>query len=486
MENLIDFGALWESAWFRISLVLLVLVPTLTIALNELSYRYGLRGREVGAPIQLLKNFVLPIIILTLAFRYLFSDYVSPDGTFIKIMETISWILVINVAIAIINRLFFEQAANTSWRGNVPQLFLDIFRVVIVAIGAAIVLSAIWDINIGSAITALGLGSFVIGLALQDTLGNLFSGIALVYERPFTVGDFIRINDHTGKVIEMNWRSIRMLTREQEMIVVPHLVAGQGTIVNLSRPVSTHRLQIHIGFAYEDAPNKVKSALRECTFATPGVLHDPPPEIKVIEYGDSSINYEIEFAIRDYGVREEVTDDLMTRLWYVAKRHDLNIPFPQMAIRPHSESLSAEEERHAEANAAVADLPSLLPVENEHLHELADQSEMQYFGAGETIISRGERTEALFIIMRGEVAMSFLNAQGQETEMTLLHRGEFFGEISMAGGRSSQLTVTAREDTQLLVLHPQQVIGMVDRNPYLAQELDAVLDARRSALQDQR
>ena len=482
METTIDFGQLWDQSWFRISLVLLLMVPTVIILLNELSYRYGLRGREIGTPIRVLKNVVMPIVILTLVVRYLFTDYVSADSIFIKVLETVSWILVINVAIAIINQLFFEQAGRSSWRGNVPQLFLDVFRVVVVAIGAAIVLSAIWNINLGSAITALGLGSFVIGLALQDTLGNLFSGIALVYERPFTVGDFVRINDYTGKVIEMNWRSIRMLTREKEMIVVPHLVAGQGTIVNLSRPVPTHKLQINIGFAYEDAPNKVKNALRECTYATPGVLHEPPPEIKVIEYGDSSINYEIEFAITDYGEREEVTDDLMTRLWYVAKRHDLNIPFPQVAIRPHGESLSAAEERNADVQTAVADLPSLLPVEPDNLQALSDQSEMLYFGAGETILRRGARNEALYIIMRGEVAMTFLDAQGRESEMNLLHRGEFFGEISLAGGRSSQLTVTARKDTELLVLHAQQVIGMVDRNPYLAQELDAVLEARRNTL----
>ena len=479
MEPQLDLSTLWAAPWFRVALALLLVVPTVVIVLNEVNYRMGLRGREVNAPIGMLKNVVLPIVVFTVALRYLFTDYVSPEGIFIRILETVSWILVINVAIAIINRIFFEQAVD-SWRGNVPQLFLDIFRVVIVAIGAAIVLSSIWDLNIGNAITALGLGSFVIGLALQDTLGNLFSGIALVYERPFSVGDFIRINDHTGKVIEMNWRSVRLLTREKEMIVVPHLVAGQGTIVNLSRPVSTHKLQIHIGFAYEDAPNKVKNALRECAYATPGVLRDPAPEIKVIEYGDSSINYEIEFAIRDYGVREEVTDDLMTRLWYVARRNDLNIPFPQMAIRPHGESLSAAEERTAEANVAVADLPSLLPVENEQVKDLADQSEMLYFSAGETILERGDRTEALFIVMRGEVELRYLDSKGNQTERTPLHRGEFFGEVSMAGGRSSQMTVVATQDVDLLVLYPQQVIGMVDKNPYLAQELDAVLEARRA------
>lgn len=166
-------------------------------------------ARSLSPPIRLIRNVILPLAAITIVFTQVVGY--TRDNNFVKIIETIIWIMVINALIAIINILFFPGGERSLIKSKVPQLFLDIFRGFMVLLGGAIVLSVVWGADLGGLVTALGLGSFVLGLALQDTLGNLFSGIALLYEKPFSEGEVIKIEDHIGTVIEMNWRAIRLV-----------------------------------------------------------------------------------------------------------------------------------------------------------------------------------------------------------------------------------------------------------------------------------
>jgi len=227
----------FQTNWFFYGILLMTCIPLLVIAINEVIYIVRRRNVELTPPLNTFKNIILPTIAMSIILTQV-MEY-PRSSTLMKLLETFIWILVTKI----------------------PQLFLDIFRVVMVLFGAAIVLSMVWGADLGGLVTALGLGSFVIGLALQDTLGNLFSGIALVYEKPFSEGDYIEVEDQRGRVIEMNWRAIRLETREKELIVIPHLVIGQGTIKNFSRPTSIHIMKTEIGFAHENPPNKVKEAL---------------------------------------------------------------------------------------------------------------------------------------------------------------------------------------------------------------------------------
>lgn len=362
-------------------------------------------------------------------------------------------------------------------------MFLDIFRVFLVLLGGAIVLSQVWNIELGGLVTALGLGSFVLGLALQDTLGNLFSGIALVYEQPFAVGDWIKVEEDFGEVTEMNWRAVRIRTREGQLIVIPHLMIGQGMIINFSKPTKVHVIKLNVGFSYNDPPNKVKGALKETCLNTPDILHDPEPEIKVNEYGNSSIVYEVEFAISDFRYHEEITDDFMTRIWYTAKRYHLTIPFPQLTLH-RAENKSAPAQEHDKILAqTVESLPKFLPIEHDNTKELLDGSCIEYYGEKEIVFNQGDPTGNLYIILEGDLELSVKGLNGQQVLVNTLHKGDFFGEVALLAGRTSSMTASASTDIRVLKIMSQEVMDMVSRNPRLAFQLDEVMDMRRKRLE---
>jgi small-conductance mechanosensitive channel len=101
----------------------------------------------------------------------------------------------------------------------------------------------------------------VIGLVLQELLGNLFNGIALLIAKPFQTGDWIQVGEENGKVVEFNWRSVKIVNRFDELIIVPNNVLGKEKFKNLSRPNKIHAEFVTIGFSYQDNPAKVKEVL---------------------------------------------------------------------------------------------------------------------------------------------------------------------------------------------------------------------------------
>lgn len=471
---------LFDNEWFRYGLILILGIPLLVVLLNELGNSLGRRDKTLRAPIRLIRNAVVPLGAMVMVFIHLL-DF-DRDGTAVKLVETVIWILGINATLSIANSLIFSDREGSLIKAKVPQLFLDIFRVLLVGLGAAIVLSAVWGADLGQMVTALGLGSFVIGLALQDTLGNLFSGIALLYEKPFSEGDVIRVEDHVGEVVEMNWRAVRLLTRERELIVIPHLVIGQGTIENYSRPERAHVLKTNLGFAYHIPPNQVKTAIMKTCEATPGILSDPEPEVKTQEYADFQILYEVEFAIDGFMSHEEVMDDFMTRVWYTAQRSGLEIPFPQMHIHPHETPESVSSKRTRKLHTYLDDLPQLLPIEHDRVPDLRDGSDVQQFGTGEFVIKNGDETGTLYIIMRGRAQLMVLGEHGELETLNELLEGDFFGEITLFTDKVSSFAVRALTDLEVVTISPTEVMEMVEKNPKLALYLDKMMDARRSTI----
>ena len=468
-----------NTNWFFYGIALIVAIPLLVVLLNEAIYTLKTNYRQLTPPLNTFKNIILPlgalIVVLTQVLNF------NREALSIKVFETLLWILIINAGLAILNTLFFSESGKKGLiKSKVPQLFLDIFRVVMVLFGAAVVLSTVWKMDLGGLVTALGLGSFVIGLALQDTLGNLFSGIALVYEKPFSEGDVIQIGESRGKVIEMNWRAVRLLTREQEMIVIPHLVIGQETVKNLSQPTKVHILKKEIGFGYDVPPNRVKEALMKTCLATPGILHEPEPEVKTQDFDEHKIIYEVEFAIEEFAVHEEVMDELMSRIWYTAQRFDLDMPLPQRIIHQAHETPKKEDLTIENLKQSLNQLPRMLPIEKTNIESLLDGSAVQQFGKGEIIIEQGDPTGVLYVILEGS-AIVFAKNNIKISELT---RGDFFGEITLFTNKQSTFRIVAVTDLKVISIFPDEVIEMVEKNPRLARFLDEMMDVRRNRVKE--
>jgi small-conductance mechanosensitive channel len=178
--SLFDNELLW-------ALALVIGFSVVTVALGEIITRSRRSDQPVASPMTLVSNLVLPTLaLLVFLVKVLGQDQANSS---VRLVETLFWLFVINAVLSALNALLFAGAREGTWQSRTPKLFIDLVRAIIVLILGAIMLSTVWNLNLGHLFAALGVGSIVLGLALQDPLGNLFSGLVLLFERPLRVGD---------------------------------------------------------------------------------------------------------------------------------------------------------------------------------------------------------------------------------------------------------------------------------------------------------
>jgi small-conductance mechanosensitive channel len=464
------------------ALALAIGFPLLVIGLGEGRYRLQRRGKALAATLQIARNLVLPVLVFLLFLRHVLQ--LSANSEIVKAVETLFWLALIHAALSLLNAVLFEQAKANTWRARVPKLLVDLFRLLVVLLGAAIVLATVWGADLAGFVTALGVSSIVIGLALQDTLGSVMSGIALLSERPFAVGDWLQIGDLVGQAIDINWRAVRLQTFEREMVVIPHKLIGGEIIRNFSRPLPIHAERIQIGFSYNDPPNLAKQVLYSTARETHGILAQPEPQIFTLSYDDFAITYEVKFFIQDYGELEEIRDRFMTRVWYAAQRNNLTIPFPIRTLYHFHGPTTQSQETSKKFAESLQSIPSFVPLDTpENLQTRSGEITLQHFGRGEKVLRQGYANNALFIIVSGQALMTVIDRSGREIEVLSLGAGEFFGEMTLFSSEPSAVSIKAIEDLEVMMISADVINQTIDRQPGFAREIGQILEIRRKAVQ---
>ena len=471
-------ATLFEQTWFIWSLGLAIGFPLLVILLGELEHTLNRRENPLAAPIRNLRNLVLPVLVSLLFVNFVLG---IQDGSAIKIFATLFWTVAIYSALSLLNAALFLGAKEGSWRANVPTLFLDLSRFILILVGVAIVLSTVWDADLGGLLTALGVGSIVIGLALQDTLSNIFAGISILFERPYSEGDWIEVAGTVGKVTAINWRATRIQTRDGDMVVIPNGVMATETILNESRPAGPGYEEYIVGFSYDDPPNKVKDIMLETIRATHGVLTEPKPLVRTLSYDDSSISYQVRFAIEDFADLPTIKDDFASRIWYAAQRYGLNIPFPIRTVFHYDGQQLDNAKLEQDSATKLSQVKDIL-LSDASVDELSTGVSVKHFGAGEIIIQVGERVHELYSVVSGEVCMAILDKQSDAMhQVTCLDKGDLFGAASLFRNEPSSSQFKALSDVELIALSADTVMQMVERKPSFAREMEDLIEARYQA-----
>lgn len=336
------------------------------------------------------------------------------------------------------------------------------------------------DLDIGALMTTSAILSVVVGLALQESLSNVFAGIMLTIDRPFKPGDWVEVEGKEGKVLDANWRSTRILTRDDDIIYVPNSTMAKGNIINLTDPTPEHLCKKRVGIDYGAPPNKVRNVLVEVMSHVDGVIATPPPDVYLVEYGDSSIVYELRYWIVDYDRRTRIDAEIMRAVWYRLKREGINIPFPIRDVYLHRAKPS---QRPDEVIDLLKKVDILQPLREEEQTMLAEDLSHHLFGKGEAICKQGDPGSTFYIIKSGLIGVKVKGADGVEVEVAKLKPGSYFGEMSLLTGDVRTSTCTALEDSELLCLDRDTFGVLLQENPPIAQTMSDILAARSQATQ---
>jgi hypothetical protein len=293
------------------------------------------------------------------------------------------------------------------------------------------------------------------------------------------VGETIEVGDVSGRVKEVNWRSAHIERLGGAIQVVPNSTLNKETITNFSRPQPSRRELVEVGFSYDDPPYKVRQALLELILQTDRVLASPDPIVATQGYGDYSINYRLIYSTKEED-RWPVRNELVTRIWYMARRHGFTIPYPVQVTLQHQERrpFHAEQPKVADLLSQFASLPEITPEDREQTRALT-------FGAGERLFNQGDDIKGVYFVVSGSVSLQ-LDRDGESREIARIRAGEFCGETGMHGHRTADLRAVALEDTVVALIAPDVVRHLFEASPRLARETGHTLEVHRKALQSAR
>ncbi|MGH9856371.1 MAG: mechanosensitive ion channel domain-containing protein, partial [Acidobacteriota bacterium] len=371
---------------------------------------------------------LVTFFLLTLYDLLYITGYILParfQSYFFALLYLTIAILVIRILILFFFDIFLVR--NKKYRA--PQLLKEITTVVLFGIVLIVIIQDTLKIQVTTLLATSALITVVLGLALQETLGNLFAGLALQLDQPYKQGDWIRVGEIFGRVEEVTWRATKLKTVNNDYVVVPNGQIAKEVVTNHSFPEVPHATRITFHVGYQMSPNRVAKVVNDALATVDNVVAEPAGEVRLNSFSEFFIIYEIKFFMRDFGLLEPTLAAVRKALWYHLRRNDIEIPLPIRNVYLHgSEEVSQIREttiKHlADTLAKVYLFASLEPEERRLIAEKL--VEVRY-AEGETIIREGEQDEAFFVIEKGEVEVYLLSSHGNRKVLTTLRDGDFFG-----------------------------------------------------------
>lgn len=456
---------LYRSSFFYWAIVVAIGMPLLLIVLTEWQRSLRRRQSSMVRPVTLLRNFLLPLGALLVLLVQV--TQVSRGSTELRILASFVAFGVLLFLLSGIKAALFQGAPEGTWRQRVPSIFVDLIRFLLIGIGFAMIASYIWGANVKGVFTALGVTSIIVGLTLQNSVGQIISGLLMLFEQPFRLGDWIDAPMARGRVLEVNWRAVHLET-QTGIQVIPNSALAAASFTNLSRPSGRHAMSVESTFSDDDPPDAVCAMLRRVAADLP--LRNPDVMPTVVPLAEKS--YRTDIPLMSPADGPDAQAMFLRWVWYASRRENLHFneavdDFPTP-------------ERIAEAVHEVV-TPALRLTEAEEA-EIAAHATIARYGAGEIVSRSGEVPHHMTFIAAGTIRLTARSGDGGEVSVGTLEPGAFLDQTAL----TRQPVVGwahAADEVTVVRIGRDQLEALVNRKPLLLEELGrAIQDRRERAL----
>ena len=418
-------------------------------------------------------RFALDVVFFTSISAYFAREGVFPifpplNGDFdfralcLRVAAGAWWIFGARLTVALLGLAFRRDR-----RSRGARLFSDLSAAVIYSATALVVLNSVFALPVTGVVATSGVVAIVLGLALQNTLADVFAGIAVGIENPFRVGDRIRINDRQeGLVIQANWRSIRIQTDGDDIAVIPNSIVAKAEIVNRSSPSQRRAATVDLSCPRSALPERVIEILLNSALLCPKILTDPAASARLISIGFRRSSYQIAFYV---GTTKELesTKDLLLR---TARRH-LHYAGLLEDVRSDEQVGFAGGDPSFLGRRLLRDAVLFESLKDEQLAELAGSLKSLRLEPGEALFSQGQIDNSLYLIAAGVVKLS-RELPDEVDCLGYIGAGDYIGEVGLLTGAAHAATAEARTHCEAFQLSHDAVSALMEQNAELAAAFD--------------
>jgi small-conductance mechanosensitive channel/CRP-like cAMP-binding protein len=371
-------------------------------------------------------------------------------------------------------------------RVPLPKLIRDVAGVIIYSLAVTGIVGVVFDKPVGPFWAASGAGAIVIGLALRNVILDIFLGLAVNFDRPFEIGHFIQIaNGPSGRVVELNWRTTRLLTGEGNLVVIPNGRLGEVIVTNFSKPEPLGEFEISVFIDFEvptDRALRVLNAAVRTVAGETGIQAEPPPKARIRGVSAQGVEYKIKYVLDPrqagpgkarHAVWKAVLDQLhRAGLQPATTRQDVfHAPRPQRQLDTRA---------LADRVALLSRVELFQGLTDDERAFLSGRMTERTVREGASVIKRGEDGESMFIVCEGLLHVFIaIGTEQRETQVAKLQAGVFFGEMSALTGERRSATIVAATDCVLFEITKDDLAALLERRPEIAETLGEALAARK-------
>jgi small-conductance mechanosensitive channel/CRP-like cAMP-binding protein len=398
----------------------------------------------------------------------------EPTRLFVGVLEVLWWLGAAWLAVGFLRAFVVlgRQARDT-------KLFQDLLAALIYLAATFAIVAYVFDLPVKGLLATSGALAIIIGLALQSSLGDVFSGIALNVERPYRVGDWVILDDTLqGKVIETNWRATHILTGNQDVAIIPNSVIAKSRLVNCSAPTTIHGASIRVRLEPSLTPAAGCNLLEEVLLGSTHILRTPEPTVAIKDLSAEMIDFELCYSVADISAVGRAQNELFNRVFRAAAAAGAKFS-PRLGSSP-SQAPPAAEEESGIAERLLAGISLFSTLSGDEKAALASQMQRKDYKRGEVVVRAGTILEALCIVSYG-VLVGSVEANGRKIEVIRLAPGDYFGEVGLLTGKPLDGELTALTRVVIYEISKAALSPLIRARPGLAEELSEILASRQLA-----
>ncbi|HEX2116648.1 MAG TPA: mechanosensitive ion channel family protein [Alphaproteobacteria bacterium] len=382
-----------------------------------------------------------------------------------------------------------------------PKLLVDLVRALVFVVAIFGALSAFFDQTLTGLLATSGVVAIVLGFALQSTLADLFSGIALNLERPFRVGDWLNLDSGiVGQVVQTNWRATHLRTLDGNDVVIPNSKMAAAQLTNFDQPARSLRQTITIPLPADISPARVQGVLIASAMRCERVLADPPPRALVGEFQDGKVVYRLDYWIESFRGEPDIRSEVSAEVWRALDVAGVSLiwlgdqaktaPSPSRDKRIEEKrkaqilahrALTLTQAAHGEVDRLLTRVDLFRQLDDEHRRAIADCMARADVARGQAVVEQGEKSDCLFIIGEGLLEVSVTAPNGERKVVNRLCSAQVFGEMALLTGEARSATVRAVLPSVVYAISKSDFLAILRDYPELAAALGEILQQRKRA-----
>jgi small-conductance mechanosensitive channel/CRP-like cAMP-binding protein len=409
---------------------------------------------------------------------------VAPSGTpivqrFFVALAKIIWWINASWLLAGCARVFliFER------RPREGQLLQDLV-VGLIYLGAGLsVVAYVFSAPVGTLIATSGVFALILGLALQSTLADVFTGIALNLSKPYEVGDWIVLSEGLeGRVVETNWRATHLLNASNDLVVLPNSSLAKANLTNLSSPNRNHGVKLRIRLMPTMAPSGIDKIMRTVLLSSNSIMLTPAPAVEIKSLDAQAIEFELSFRVRDFSIASAARHEVYDLIYRHVRAAGLLLAPPKEAatIAAAQPTAGAATAPRATALRMLDAVPLFASLTDEEKETLAPTMTRRTYRKGEVVAEQGAKLGSLVVIRTGVMIVSCLEGAA-EIELSRLSPGDYFGEGGLFTGSGEPGTIRAMTFAVVYEVAQTALAVLMRDRPGIADEIAVTLSQRAKA-----